>query len=460
MFIYTICYGAGMLFAAGTHYTMSGICLMVAAVYLYFYDYGKSGNPLHLRGLFSAFWVGGQGISALKLSRLQTGWCMTTWVCFYLALAVFWCVFELAEKRFADREQARGARHTEKLPARADGVGEEACPANAKIGGVRTMATSGYGLGLFTAIILLTIVSSAAFILEAVVLGYVPFFVRGVPHAYSYFHISGVHYFTVSCVLVPSMAAVLFVTERQMPVSWKITTVIMTLIALMIPVLCVSRFQLIFAVILAVLTFMQVSGVKKIRYLIMAGVLLIPLYVILTIARSHDVAYLNGIFEMKNAQTPIFITQPYMYIANNYDNFNCLVQELPAHTWGIKGLFPLWALTGLKFLKPELVAFPLYTTKEELTTVTLFYDAYYDFGVVGVMAFAAVLGLFAAWLMRRASRKGNPFWQVFYGQAALYFMLSFFTTWYSNPTTWFYFAATGAAAVYVEIIRKTRRNTV
>ena len=35
--------------------------------------------------------------------------------------------------------------------------------------------------------------------------------------------------------------------------------------------------------------------------------------------------YLNGIFEMKNAATPIFITQPYMYIANNYDNFDCLV---------------------------------------------------------------------------------------------------------------------------------------
>ena len=167
--------------------------------------------------------------------------------------------------------------------------------------------------------------------------------------------------------------------------------------------------------------------------------------------------YLNGIFEMKNGNTPIFITQPYMYIANNYDNFNCLVEQLPSHTYGIKGLFPLWALTGLKFLKPELVAFPLYTTKEELTTVTLFYDAYYDFGIAGVCIFAALLGVFAVWLSGRVESKGNPFWQVFYGQAALYFMLSFFTTWYSNPTTWFYFAATGAAAVYVEIIRRVQK---
>ena len=427
MLVYMILYGAGMFFASSAHYCMSGFSLILAALYLYFRDYLKSGNPLHLRGLFCAFWVGGQGISCLKLSRLQTDWSMETWGCFFVALVAFWTVYE-----FTARKLLTDSKITEKQD-------------------------SGYGLGLFTSILLLTMVCVAAFTLEAVVLGYIPFFVRGVPHAYSYFHISGVHYFTVSCVLVPSMSVVLFVTEKNLSKGKKIAAAAAALIALSIPVLCVSRFQLIFGVILAVLTFMQVSGVKKIRYLFMAAGALIPLYVILSIARSHDVEYLNGIFEMKNGNTPIFITQPYMYIANNYDNFNCLVEQLPAHTYGIKGLFPLWALTGLKFLKPELVSFPLYITKEELTTVTLFYDAYYDFGIAGVFIFSALLGIFAAWLSNHVEKKENPFWHIFYGQAALYFMLSFFTTWYSNPTTWFYFAATGAAAVYVEIIKRVRR---
>lgn len=434
MLVYLICYGAGMLFASSAHYCMSGVSLVLAALYLYFYDYRKSGNPLHLRGLFSAFWVGGQALSCMKLSKLQTDWSFITWACFFVALTAFWTVYELMERRLE-----QNAKYNEK--ENSENRGE-----------------SGYGLGLFTAVVLLTFVSLAAFTLEAVVLGYIPFFVRGVPHAYSYFHISGVHYFTVSCVLVPSMTVVLFVTEKTLSVGKKTAAAIASLVALSIPILCVSRFQLIFAVILAVITFMQVSGIKKIRYLIAAAAALVPLYVILSIARSHDVEYLNGIFEMKNLNTPIFITQPYMYIANNYDNFNCLVEQLPKHALGIKSMFPLWALTGLKFIKPELVAFPLFTTKEELTTVTLFYDAYYDFGIMGVFLFSAILGVFAAWLMCRASRYGNPFWQVFYGQAALYFMLSFFTTWYSNPTTWFYFAATGAAAVYVEIIKKVQKK--
>lgn len=434
MLVYLICYGAGMLLASGAHFYLSGISLILAAFYLYAYDYKKSGNPLHLRGLFSAFWVGGQALSCMKLSRLQTEWSFVTWACFFVALTAFWTVYELSEQKL------EGRREKEKRVS----VGEA----------VSAGVSGGYGFGLFTAILFLTLISWGAFVTEAAILGYVPFLVRGVPHAYSYFHISGVHYFTVSCVLVPAMTVVLLVTEKTLSKGKKITALIAAAMALMIPVLCVSRFQLIFAVILAVLTFMQVSGMKKIWYLFAAAGALVPLYVILTIARSHDVEYLNGIFEMKNQNMPIFITQPYMYIANNYDNFNCLVEQLPSHTWGVKGMFPLWALTGLKFLKPELVSFPLYTTKEELTTVTLFYDAYYDFGIVGVFCFSALLGAFAAWLTRRASKPGNPFWQVFYGQAALYFMLSFFTTWYSNPTTWFYFAATGAAAVYVEIIKR------
>lgn len=442
MLVYLILYGAGMLFASSAHYYMSGVSLILAALSLYFYDYRKSKNPLHLRALFSLFWVGGEGISCLKLSRLQTDWSPETWACFFVALTAFWTVFELAKRRLAGKPEEAASESGEPM---ADSLRPEVS---------RLEEKDRAGFGVFTAILLLTAVSLAAFLLEAAVLGYVPFFLRGVPHAYSYFHISGVHYFTVSCVLVPSMAVIFFLRGEAVGAAQRVAVCGAVLVSLLIPVLCVSRFQLIFAVILAVLTYMQVSGRKRLRYLFLAAAALVPLYVVLTIARSHDVAYLNGIFEMKNGDTPIFITQPYMYIANNYDNFNCLVAELPRHAFGLKGLFPLWALTGLKFLRPELAAYPIYTTKEELTTVTLFYDAYYDFGIAGVFLFAALLGLFAAWLMDRAGRPGNPFWQLFYSQAALYFMLSFFTTWYSNPTTWFYFAATGAAAVYVEIIKK------
>lgn len=429
MLVYLLCYGAGMLFASGSHYILSGLSLMLAAAYLYGCDYLRTGNPLHLRALFSLFWVGGEGVSCLKLSRLQTDWSMETWACFFVAQTAFWTVFSFAEKRIAAKSGGNAGRIA--LPV-------------------------AYERGIFLSLILLTAVSSASFLLEAAVLGYIPLLVRGVPHAYSYFHLSGVHYFTVSCVLVPA-AAVLrsFCGERGRTFSREdALTAAAVFVSLLIPLLCVSRFQLVFAVILAVLTYMLLSGRKRIRYLFAAAAALVPFYLILTVARSHDVAYLNGIFEMKNADMPIFITQPYMYIANNYDNFNCMVEQLPRYALGAKGLFPLWALSGLKFLKPELTAYPFYLTKEELTTLTLFYDSYYDFGIAGVFAFSGVLGAVSAWLMARTARGGNPSLYLFYAQLALYLMLSFFTTWFSNPTTWFYFAVTAAFAVFIELCKK------
>ena len=100
MLVYVICYGAAMLFAFSAHFTLSGMSLMFAALYLYLWEYGKSGNPLHLRGLFSLFYVGGEGISCLKLSNLQKDWSLETWACFFVAFAAFWNVYALAEKKF------------------------------------------------------------------------------------------------------------------------------------------------------------------------------------------------------------------------------------------------------------------------------------------------------------------------------------------------------------------------
>lgn len=415
MIVYLIAYAVSMTAAWRGYYFPSGFALMAAAVYLYWKDYKASGNLVHLRGLFSLFWIGGQGISCFKLSRLQTDWSLETWLCFLAAYVSFYMVFEALLRRYPEKR------------TKGTGIWEENGRPQGKC--------------LYWSVFVVTAVSLAAFLLEAAVLGYVPFFLRGVPHAYSEFHISGVHYFTVSCVLVPGLSVIWYFRCCSEDKRKRLAVAAANVVSLAIPVLCVSRFQLILAVGLAVLVYICVK--EGISFKMAAGLAaaMIPAYVILTIARSHDVAYLNGIFEMKQ-DTPIFITQPYMYIANNYDNFNCLVNQLPEHTWGLRMLFPLWAFTGLKFIRPSLVSFPIYVTKKELTTVTLFYDAYYDFGIAGVIVFSALLGA-AAWILVKNVRKmKNPAGYLFYGQAAMYFILSFFTTWYSNPATWFYLGIT------------------
>lgn len=424
MVVYLICYVASYFLAGKEYYLLSGAVLLLAALWLYLSDYLRSRNLIHLRGLFSLFWVGGQGIACMKLSHLQGDWEWMTWVCLALAYVGFWAVFEVLTRLY-------GSGH--------DNYG-------------RWRSFSGNPVPVFHMVCAVTAVSVACFILEAVTLGFVPLFLRGVPHAYSEFHLTGVHYFTVSCVLVPSLSVLYFHMARGRGSERKMLAVIfMTLVSLAVPVLCVSRFQFVLAVMLAAFTYISLQKKFNPFYLLGLFLALIPVYLVLTVARSHDVEYLNGIFEMKNAATPIYISQPYIYIANNYDNFNCLVEVLPEHSLGLKGLFPLWALTGLKFLFPKLINFPIYVDKKELTTLTLFYDSYYDFGWAGVLILSCVLGLVAYLLVVKLREMRNPMGYLLYAQMAAYLMLSFFTTWFSNTTTWFYLILTGIMAVYYNI---------
>ena len=386
MIVYLVCYAASLLLALSRHYLLSGAGLLAAAVYLYASDYIRSGNLLHLRGIFALSFVGGQGLACMKLSYLSQAWSAGTWLGLLAAFAGFYLAFYYLEA-FSGEASVRVGGHS---------------------GAVQR---------------------------------------RGLD-AYSYFHVTGLHYLTVSCVLVPALSVIYFCIEGGRSRGRLVCMLLADAAAVAIPLLCVSRSQLLFAVLLALITYMQMEHQLNPIYVVFALAGLIVLYILLTIARSHDTAYLNTVFEMKR-HLPIFVTQPYIYIANNYDNFDCLVKGLVKHSWGMKMLAPFWTLTGLKFLVPTLTAFPYYVTKEELTTLTMFYDAYYDFGVIGVFVFSALLGAAAYLLMRMMRQVQIPITYLLYAQFVLYMLLSFFTTWFSNPSTWFYFAVTAVVAFLV-----------
>lgn len=408
---------------AGLYY-LSGVILMAEALFLYVHWVKESGSLVELRALFTLAWVGGQGIACLQLSKLQADWNYVTWLCFFLIFGSFGIGYEWGQKYEKveekelekDEEQARRLLH---------------CI-----------------IGLMAASIL-------CFAFEAVKVGFIPLF-SDEPHAYSYFHVSGVHYFTVSCILIPAITVLYIKVSTKISAGNKLLLLAANVTAVVIPFLCVSRFQLLFAVGFAVVTYIMVNKKIRIRTMVILIVALVPAYVILTVFRHHDVSYLNSIFEMKWEKMPIFITQPYMYVANNFENFNCMVEQMTEHTWGIKMLFPFFALTGLKFVIPQVNITQIYLTKPELTTLTMFYDAYYDFGIFGVFFFALLIGILAKILMSVVKNSKNPTTYLFYGQIAIYLGLAFFTTWFSNPTTWFWLALTGMMHWYVGHVNRRK----
>lgn len=257
-------------------YLLSGILLGISAVVLYLHEYYRTHNPIGLKGLFSLFWIGGQAVSCLKLSQLQTRWSLITWLCFFLAYICFCIGYHLVEGQYYSREESR-SRTRQRI----------------RINEKR----------LYLCIVGMTVISMLCFLFEAVMLGYIPFF-SDEPHAYSYFHITGVHYFTVMCVLVPALSVVYLKISKIVRAKQLVGIIICIGLSMLIPILCVSRFQLVAMILLALLTYLSMKPELKLGHIIvLAGIflaLIMPVYFRLTVARNHDVEYLNGVFEMKN----------------------------------------------------------------------------------------------------------------------------------------------------------------
>ncbi|MBR4209998.1 MAG: hypothetical protein IKQ96_07290, partial [Lachnospiraceae bacterium] len=193
-----VLYGMGVVLGNAGQYTLSGISILAEAVILAVWFWKKNQRFLDMEALFSLFWLGGVGLSALKLSYLATEWSAASWISFAGVHAMFILGYEGMD---AWMRRGRGKQ----------GRGLLADPLEAGPQAAKKLDTCRIILILA---MITTAVSLAAFSLEAVVLGFVPLF-SSEPHAYSYFHLSGVHYFTVTCVLVPALVVVYFMRKRK-----------------------------------------------------------------------------------------------------------------------------------------------------------------------------------------------------------------------------------------------------
>ncbi len=407
--------------------------LLLAAAFLIFTIYREDRRLLDLRIFLTASWLPSIGLTTLKLSGLQAEWGMKTWFVlggfYFMFLASYDLFMTFDGQRAGDADP--GEELSEALSAR--------LPRFLKL--------------LYRAAVIVSVLGVLAFLLECVVFRFeLPVF-SDLSHAYTSFHVTGVHYFVVSLVFVPALTAVLLtegVTERRE----RTGLILMNLAAFLIPVLILSKLQILMSVVLPALVFL----LRQRRYrkrTIAAGALTVLIFLtaaftVITMLRKYPEGYLSGIFKFKDPDTSPLVQLPYIYVTNNFENLNLLIVKLRSYAYGARSLTPLFSLTGLKFLPAirDLLAVEYYFTAPELTTATILYDAYGDLGAAGTYLFGLLLGTGSAAVSALYRRKNNVFSLLMYCQMAQYLLLSFFACWFSNPTTWFYFVVTGAVAVF------------
>lgn len=425
LLIYTIAYFVSILFYSIGLNLIASVLMITLAIFLYAIEYMSKKRIINIRGLFALGFLGGYGISLLKLSKLSSPYSMT------MILAVFLTYFSLYFGVFlADRKKENIVRYK----------------------GIRILKNNSVLTNQEVLLIVLIGITFISFALETLMLGFVPLFTRDTPHAYSTFHIFGLHYITTLYIFIPCIAlANFYILEDKKRAGFEL--IFSFIYVIFMALLMVSRAQLIQCIFLTlfILLIYESKNIKKYLFdrkklliISLAIIFFIALYIIITINRAHDVKYLNGIFEMKNENMPIFITQPYMYIAHNFENLNYMINNIFRHTFGRRILFPVFTLTMVKKFFPIVVDSPYYIIKPELSTVTLVYDFYYDFGLAGIIIFMFIIGYVGKKLENSVyyfidnpdNFNKNNYKVILLALFSYYMFFSFFQSYFSLTDTW------------------------
>ena len=437
LLIYTIVYILSIcLYYMKFNGIASGL-MITLAIFLYVSEYKKKHRLINVNGLFALGFIGGFGLSLLKLSKLSDDYSITTIITIYVSffsvyLGSYFC--------------SRWDRH------------------------ILSIENTNYQISESVQerlLVVLVVLSLISFVVEAVILGFVPIFTIATPHAYSTFHVYMVHYITSLYVFIPPISIANYFLANDKRRS-GIIVALSFIYVIVIAVMMVSRAQFIMSIVLSIFVIIvyRVLDFKRIKkeYIALSVVFLIlflALYIFITINRAHSIEYLNGIFEMKNENTPIVITQPYMYIAHNFENLNYMINTIFRFGFGRRILTPLFTLTFIKKLFPIVADAPIFIIKEELSTKTLIYDFYYDFGIPGVICMCAILGYIGRYLEDRTYYliENNAFYKnnyivVLFSLFSYYMFFSFFQTYFSLTDTWVHLIILGFICLFVPVINR------
>lgn len=427
LLIYTILYLISTITYYLKHNYIASVIMVGLAIFLYIEEARIDKRIINIRGLFALGFIGGFGISLLKLSKLSDEYSAITF------LAVFISYFSLYLGAFyANRKVSKSDKKVEKAKAISVGLSIQQ-----------------------KLIIILIVITFMSFLIEVAILKFIPLFTIATPHAYSTFHVFMLHYLTTFYSFIPPISLCNYFIEPKDKKN-KTLTKISFLYMIFMSLLLISRSKLILSIVLSVFVVItyKYKDIKNIltkrknnTLILVAIMLFVILYVIITISRAHDIEYLNGIFEMKNDDIPIFISQPYMYIAHNFENLNYMINNIFRFTLGRRMLYPLFTITLIKKFFPIVVDAPYYIIKPELSTVTTIYDFYYDFGLIGVLIFCFLIGYLGKKLENKAyilvdkgDKVNNNYLIVLYAYYCYFMIFSFFQTYFSLTDTWVYMA--------------------
>jgi len=232
--------------------------------------------------------------------------------------------------------------------------------------------------------------------------------------------------------------ALYFLNVRKKAVS-KLSLSFIAIATLGSFLLLLQRFDLVIAIVLSIVFFYYGTNKFRLKNVIIVSLFLIVfMYSISTVrVSSLFIEYLYMTSKMKISSQYAFLTEPYMYVVMNLENFANVVNNFDSYSFGYFTFDFILALTGLKHWIAEyaqLRDFPELITAE-FNTYTMFFTFYRDFGILGLLLFPLGLGMLISNLYYKMRIKPDLNSISLYGIFVIVIIFSFFIPMLS----WLYF---------------------
>lgn len=357
--------------------------------------------------VFGFIWSLAIGLADLKFSFFQRVWTTYSWVVLLIGICSMMIGFFIAGVPFIDKPMLSFSEQRRRL--------FEAPVSKDK---------------LFWTIILLSVLYIIGLCVEVQAAGTFPAFAARPDRARIEFGVFGIHLF------VTTMPTILLLGTEYVVLFWKKSPMIRRLFLLLACssvfftfALLLQRFGYVMWAIPTICFVYYATNRIKFRHLLLSGTILLGFLQILQSIRvaRYVEHYTYVVSRMRFPKTYAALTEPYMYIAMNLENFARSVEQWTSYTYGYFTFDFLMALTGLKHpLAKEfgLVERPFLISG--YNTFSFLMPFYQDFGVFGVAVIPLSLGVGIGYLYHRMRRQPTVTNTTMYSVAVYLLVISFF----------------------------------
>jgi len=350
----------------------SYICFVLFTV-LFLTLFRKNTDVFSPVRLFIMIWALAIGLTELKLSRFQKTWSSYNWIVLMISLLSmilgFFIVYVI-------------------------NIGKQIKPIN-EIRQITKDFTFNTNL-LFRYTVLLSIAYLVSYIVSALVIGYIPLFTKYPGVARNDWGIFGFGLFVQSFPSIIYLIILYFLITKKALLKKIILSVVFMIVFLTYAFL-LQRYYIALAIISTAVTIYYLTNLFRLRNVIFISLIGLAIMFGMTFIRlTGTIAnYLYYLSQMKFSIKYAYLTEPYMYIVMNIENFVHAASKIEKFTYGLFSFDFVFAITGLKHVMAEYLALPKFPflITNNYNTYTMFFVYYWDFGILGITFFPLLFGM-------------------------------------------------------------------